>query len=203
MKTLSIQDIITKVRTKYDEIGLNDSEMIGDTDSEHLDTIIRSNIETAYRYVSFNADESMIEGKEVSGPLTIREDLVGTVSLPSDFLRCISVRLSSWHSAGTLIDESSPEYRMQYDPFACGTYQNPVAALIHNNGRKLELFKAKTGSDTLVLVYVPTCGSENIDVSDQLVESFIYYVAGLTATTFREDVANDFFNIAKGLLGNE
>ena len=100
---------------------------------------------------------------------------------------------------------------MQADPYACGTAEQPVVALIHtNNGKELEFYKAKTKEDKLksfVYIPVPTddlyTGSGDIQLADQLSDAFIYYVAGLTATTFREDVANDFFKVAKNLLGIE
>ena len=42
MKTLSVEDIIGLVRTKYDEIGLNESEMISSTDDSDIHSVIRS-----------------------------------------------------------------------------------------------------------------------------------------------------------------
>lgn len=209
MKTFTTQDIIGLVRTKYDEIGLNESGLVGGTDDSDIDTVIRSCIGAAYRFVATGADLSMLEGKSFTGAvLTIDSNLVGHTTLPDDFLRGITFRLSSWQSsASDIITEDSPEYRMQSDPWACGTYQHPVVALVHTaSGRKLEFYKAKSASDTLKsFIYMPTWNesSYTVDVPDLTAEAFIYYVAGLTATTFREDVANDFFKIARSLLGLE
>lgn len=210
MVTYSVQDIVDKVRVKYDEIGLNESEMLAvEEDNVNLDTVIKSCIAGAYRFVVFSADLSMLEGKQLTGAgLTIDSQLVGHVKLPDDFLRGVTARLSSWDSSfRDIISEDSPEYRMQADPYACGTYQEPVVALVHTtSGRELEFYKAKSASDTLrSLVYMPVWDDEgeSVDIPDQVAEAFIYYVAGLTATTFREDVANDFFKVAKGLLGIE
>lgn len=209
MKKLSIEEIVQKVRTKYDEIALNESGMVGDTDDSDFDTIVKSCISDAYRFVVNNADLSMLEGKQITdGKLEIDSNLVGHVALPVDFLRGLTFRLSSWQSsASDIITEDTPEYRMQSDPYACGTYQHPVAAIVHTStGRELELYKAKTSNDTLKsFVYIPAWDEESndVDIPDQIADAFIYYVAGLTATTFREDVANDFIKVAKGLLGIE
>lgn len=210
MKKYTTSEIVTLVRTKYDEIGLNESDMMDTTqDSANLDTVIRSCIASAYRFAVTGADLSMLEGKQYTkAALTIDSNRVGHVSLPSDFLRGVTFRLSSWQSsASDIITEDSPEYRMQSDPWACGTYQQPVVALVHTaNGRELEFYKAKSASDTLKsFVYMPEWdnSSEAVDVPDLMAEAFIYYVAGLTATTFREDVANDFFKVARSLLGIE
>lgn len=209
MKTLSIADIVQKVRAKYDEIALNESGMIGEADDSDFDVIVKSCISDAYRFVVNSADLSMLEGKQLTGGnMTIDSNLVGHVALPDDFLRGLTFRLSSWQSsASDIITEDTPEYRMQSDPYACGTYQHPVAAIVHtSSGRELELYKAKASNDTLKsFVYMPAwdSSSESVDIPDQVADAFIYYVAGLTATTFREDVANDFFKVARGLLGIE
>lgn len=208
MKTLSIDEIVSMVRTKYDEISTNESEMIGNTDDSNFETVVRSCIPDAYRFVVNSADLSMLEGKSLQTNPTIDDNLIAHIELPDDFLRCVTVRLSSWHSsANEIITEDTPEYRMQVDPYACGTYQYPVAALVHtSNGRKIELYKAKTKQDTILsFVYMPMWknGETDVEIPDLLAESFIYYVAALTATTFREDVANDFFKVAKSIIGIE
>ena len=209
MKTLSIADIVQKVRAKYDEIALNESDMMAEADDSDFDVIVKSCISDAYRFVVNSADLSMLEGKQLTGgSMTIDSNLVGHVALPDDFLRGLTFRLSSWQSsASDIITEDTPEYRMQSDPYACGTHQHPVAAIVHtSSGRELELYKAKSSNDTLKsFVYMPAwdSSSESVDIPDQVADAFIYYVAGLTATTFREDVANDFFKVARGLLGIE
>lgn len=209
MKKFSVQEIVDLVRIKYDEIGLNESEMIKDSDDSDIDTVIKSCIGDAYRIAVNAADTSMLEGKQLEGAeLEIDGNLVGHVMLPEDFLRGVTARLDSWQSASSLIiNEDTTEYRMQSDPYACGTYQHPVIALVHtSNGRELEFYKARSKEDKLKsFVYMPTwnSSSESVDIPDQIAEAFIYYIAALTATTFREDVANDFFKVAKGLLGIE
>lgn len=210
MKQYTIDQVVENVRIKYDEISINESDMINNSDSSDIDSVIRSCINDAYRFVINNADLSMLEGKQIEGDdiLTIDENLIGHVNLPDDFLRGITFRLSSWQSsASDIITEDTPEYRMQSDPYACGTWQHPVAALVHTaSGRELELYKAKTPEDTLKsFVYAPRWiqTEDSVSVPDQLAEAFIYYVAALTATTFREDVANDFFKVARSLIGLE
>lgn len=214
MKTYSIEHIIEQVRIKYDEFGADGSEMVESPDNVDMNTIIASNVGAAYRFIMFNADLSMLEGKaiEEDSGFSIDDNLVGHLSLPADFMRGITARLSSWKSSSsTIIEENSTEYRMQADPYACGTPEYPVVALIHtNNGKELEFYKAKSKEDELKsFVYIPaplddfSTETGSIQIADQLSEAFIYYVAALTATTFREDVANDFFKVARSLIGIE
>lgn len=215
MKTYSIDQIIEQVRIKYDEFGADGGDMVVFPDNVDMDTIIASNVGAAYRFVMFNADLSMLEGKTLDddSEFSIDDELVGHLPLPADFMRGVTARLSSWKSSpSNIIVEDSTEYRKQADPYACGTAQYPVVALIHTNkGKELEFYKAISKDDTLKsFVYIPappddlhTGETGNIQIADQLSESFIYYIAGLTATTFREDVANDFFKVAKSLIGIE
>ena len=214
MKTYSIDQIIEQVRIKYDEFGSSECEMVECPENMDMDTIIASNVGAAYRFVTFNADLSMLEGKTIADDsvFSIDEELVGHLPLPADFMRGVTARLSSWKSSPSIIiEESSTEYRKQADPYACGTPQYPVVALIHTNkGKELEFYKAKSKDDSLKsFVYIPAppddlhTGTGSIQISDQLSDAFIYYVAALTATTFREDVANDFFKVARSLIGIE
>ena len=207
MKSITTKDIISRVRIKLDEIGLNESDMVGDTDNSDIDTVIKSCIGEAHRLCVLNADASLLEGEASYPSLSIGSDMVGRVSLPPNFLRLVSVRLSSWQSAASeVIEEGSPEYRMQSDPYCCGTWYSPVAALVYNGStRQIELYKAKTTTDTLrsFVTISQYDGGDTVSVPDQLEGALIYYVAMLTATTFREDVAADFQRIAKSMLGIE
>lgn len=210
MKTVDIDNIVSEVRIKLDEIGMNESEMAEALeDNTNMDTVIKSCIPGAYSFVCTNADASMLEGKQGDVSLSINQNMVGEILLPSDFLRLLNVRLSSWISSfSKIVTEYSPEYRMQSNKWVCGNPNCPVVAITHTNeGRKLELYKASSEQDTLTsFLYIPSVNAEDgsLEVSDQVYDAFIYYIAGLTLITFREDAAaNNMFSIAKGLLNIE
>lgn len=208
MKTFSAEDIVKKVRVKLDEIAINESEMMEtEEDNKNLDSVIKSCIPDAYRLVNSLADASLLEGLDAStSSLSINSDLVGTVTLPADFFRCVNVRLSSWKSsASDIIAEDSPAYRMQSNKWICGTPNLPVAALVHSkSGRVLELYKAASSNDTIKsLTYIPAIedGTTSVSISNAVANSFIYFVAALTMATFREEIADDCFKIARSLIG--
>ena len=209
MKTIDIKKIIDDVRIKLDEIGMNESEMIDSLeDNINLDMVIKSCIPSAYLFICENADASMLEGKSGNVTLSVKEDMVGEIDLPSDFIRLLNVRLSSWYSSfSKIITEDSPEYRMQSNKWLCGSPECPVVAIVHKAGkRKLELYKAASKEDSLdAFVYIPMAdiSNESIEISEQVYEAFVYYIAGLTLITFREESASNMFTIAKGLLNIE
>lgn len=208
MKTYSIDEIVGLVRTKLDEIGLNESEMMDAlADNTNLDTVIKSCIPDACRFVLTNADESILDGKSAENEVTLEidEDLVGRFDLPQDLIRVLNVRLSSWNSSfSNVIGEGSPEYRIQSNKWICGSSDCPVMALIYrNSGRRLELFKAKSRTDTLVsFVYVPMVdlSGDSISLPEKTYESFIYYICYLVMVTFRDESAQEFLNVSRSLL---
>lgn len=53
---IGVSDIVSEVKICIDEIGLNDAEFLGTQDNEEMDTIIKSKISEALRFVNGNAD---------------------------------------------------------------------------------------------------------------------------------------------------
>ena len=84
---ISVSDIVSEVKICIDEIGLNDAEFLGTQDNEEMDTIIKSKISEALRFVNGNADWSLLEPNKIITDGTIEEDLVAHVSLPENYSR--------------------------------------------------------------------------------------------------------------------
>lgn len=207
MKTLTFDEIVKKVRAKLDEIGMNESEMMDtDIDNANVDAVIKSNIPEAYRFVTLYADSEMLEGKDgSSASISVGDDMVARVSVPKDFLRLLAIRLSSWNSScSELVRESSTEYRIASNKWTGGNQYKPVAALVNGSaGRSIELFKAASKDDKLAFTYIPTLvdSATSVDISEQTVNAFIYYVAALTLKAFREEISDSYFVVARNLLG--
>lgn len=189
-----------------DEIGLNDAEFMGEKDSEALDTVIRSKILDALAFVNGNADRELLSPDMVlTEGLTVDGDMTGYVSLPDDFLRLVYARLSSWVVA---VDEpvlwTDRQYMMLHDRYATGSWERPVVALSRKGSRKvLELYKAKSGEDTLdaAIMTVPKITDDAVEISDLLGVALIYYITGLTLLTLKDAHADAMFNQALALMG--
>lgn len=209
MKTLKVDDIIEEVRKKLDEVNANEQEEgYSDEENDNVDNLIKSCIPEGYRLTILAAPQSMLVGKAVENPdLGIDDKMVGTLSLPKDFLRLVNVRLESWiSSCSNFITEDEPQYRMQSNSWVCGNPYSPVVAVVDTNeGKKLELYKAKTNTDSLkTFTYIPVADTtSDISIPNQLVGSFIYYTAGLVLAAYKEDNAEDCFKIARSLMGLE
>jgi len=128
------------------------------------------------------------------------------VNLPTDILRIVEARLSSWSHFPIPESDTSQVYLMQQDTYARGSWDRPVNILTYKGKqRMLEMYCAKTQQDTLNFVFIrkPAATSYSADSLTTEVScpaglqaSLIYQVAGLSMVAFREDVAASLFAIA-------
>lgn len=223
---MRIDELKLRVRSKLDELGVNDSDMMDiDKDNKELDTMIEMSAVDALRYLRMNADVSMLEGVDgSSAEFELDTNLVGTVVVPSDFLRVKNIRLSSWYgSPSKVITDDSAAYLMQKDEYACGCPERPVVAILKkvtdskdstdsaNSGgivNCLELYKAASDEDTLSFSYIPIpqidsddYGNSTIDVDPYLVEPFVYCVASFVAQNYGLESSSGLLETAKTLAG--
>lgn len=122
-------------------------------------------------------------------------DGVYMVPCPTDFLRFLNIRLSTWStSVSELIEEQDPKYRKQKTiKWTRGTELKPAAALVsfsdyeageinasfQNNGLAIECFSSRTVTPTLSsLNYVPKTAP--IDMPEDLVDAMVWECAGRT-----------------------
>lgn len=225
---MTVSEIVKRVRSAIDEVVTNDASfqvddafLINSVDEQNLTTIILDKIGYALTWALQNAPQDKLEGTTVAtwtaaqtvsvGEFAIGADLVATVKLPSDILRLVNVRLSSWKLSPVPILEQSPEYLMQQDQYARGSWDRPVVVMTHQgSNRVLELYSAKTTSDTLQISFVkkPDLSYEaylanpntTVAIPTGLEGAVIYEIAGLAMVSFREEVANSLLTLAKEML---
>lgn len=216
---MTVQEIVTRVRSAIDELMANDSQFLSvSSDEINLDKVIVDKISYALQYIIENApidklgnSMSTLTSQELQSLFSIDvETLVGRLQLPSDMLRIVEARLSSWSLFPIPEPDTSQVYLMQQDTYARGSWDRPVNILTYTAGHQvLEMYCAKTASDELAFVYVKKpSGSYSIsnptatvDVPAKLEAALIYQVAGLSMVAFREDVAASLFAIAARHMG--
>ena len=216
---MTVQEIVTRVRSAIDELTANDSQFITSSeDVQNMTRIIVDKIGYALQHVIEHApleklDSSLFEvltPEELAASFSIDSGLVGQLKLPTDLLRIIVARLSSWSKSPYPESDSSQTYLMQQDQYARGSWDRPVSILTnHGSDRYLEMYSAKTASDTLNFSFIrkplmPTIDvtsaesmSTDINVPAMLQAALVYQVAALTMVAFREDVASSLFTIAQ------
>lgn len=216
---MTVKAIIDKVRAAIDELMVNDAAFLNETDDEqNLNTVITESIPHALLWLLEHApaeklDEAGITGTGAYTSFSIGSDLTAQAKLSDGVLRVVSARLSSWKQSPQPVTEQSEVYLMQSDPYARGSWDRPVSAIVHRSGaggaeRWIELYGAKTQQDTLhMLVYkkpdLSKIAQTGVSVPVVLESALIYQVAGLVMTAFREEAANRFFALASQYAGIE
>lgn len=219
---MTVQEIVTRVRAAIDELMENDSQFLRQsTDEMNLTRVIVDKIGYALQHIIENApmdklDESVFEvysAAEIAINFNIDANLVGHLKLPTDLLRIIEARLSSWSHFPIPESDTSQVYLMQQDTYARGSWDRPVNILTYNGKqRMLEMYCARTAQDTLNFVFIrkPAADSYSADNPSATVDcptgleaSLIYQIAGLSMVAFREDVAATLFGIAARYLDPE
>lgn len=204
----TVEDIIKEVKICIDEIALNDADFLNDQDNQEMDTIIRSKIIDALRYVNGNADWSFLVPDETIGEGFIGENLVGKVVLPDNFMRLCYARFQSW---SIFISEpiywNDKEYATLSDQYATGTWERPKLAMVLHPKRTLELYKAKDENDKIEVGFmiepkiIKDESGDYINIGDKLDSALIYYISGLTLLTYKDNHAEAMFNQAMVLMG--
>ena len=225
--TITVDEIVRRVRSAIDELMVNQSQFLTEsTDEANLTNVIVDKIGYALMHVIGNApieklDDDMLEvltAEELQGFSIDATSKVATLVLP-DYLRIVEARLSSWSHFPIPESDMSQVYLMQQDQYARGSWDRPVNILTHNGSGKriLEMYCAKeaTGAnkDTLIFVFVrkPVIHAATqdppapayVDCPAKLEAALIYQVAGLAMVAFREEVAKSLFQIADRYLYND
>ena len=219
---MTVQEIVTRVRSAIDELMENDSQFLRQsTDEANLTRVIIDKIGYALQHIMEIAPLDKLDSDvfdtltpaELSSDFSIDAELVGRVKLPKDLLRIIEARLSSWSHFPIPEPDTSQVYLMQQDKYARGSWDRPANILTYIGADKtLEMYCAKTTSDTLNFVFIRKPDTSNIDadhmsadvdVPAALEASLIYQIAGLSMVAFREDVAASLFTIAARYLDPE
>ena len=205
-----VRDIIYRVRAAIDEIqSLDSPKLVDNLNFDNLDMIIADKIPFALEFVIQNAPLSLLDGdlsSQISdGLVTTKYDGTIEIELPSDTLRVISARLSSWFVSPPVSDEHSDVARMQGFQVSRGSWDNPACVLYAENGKQiLRMFSLKEASDKyyITLIRKPSLsisesadGTGDVKIPSRVEASFIYYLAGLTMLAMGEQSQN-FFDVA-------
>lgn len=209
MADKSVDTIVSDVRVCLDEIGINEAELIGGTDSRDMDDIIKSKIPDAIRYVYLNADLALISPSFKSGEAGSDRNGMVAISIDNTFLRLVYAKLEDWaFSATEAIMHTDKRYATLKNPITTGYPDNPKAAICEDDGgvqRTLELYSSaiKGGNVEYIYGYIdnPSMVGDKYNIDDKVYRAVVYHAAGLTLLTFKDAHADAMFNMALTLMG--
>ena len=198
----SVDNIVTDVKVCFDEIGLNDSEFLTDTDNTEMNAIIESKIIDALRFVNLHADAGYLEPTVIDANVTAENGVVD-YPLPEDFLRMLYAKLSDWlHVVTVPIFYTEKEYATLKNPITTGYPDNPKVAITAN--KHLELYTTKSSDAKLTFGYIGEAKPNNNNewpIPEKVYRGVVYYIAGLTLLTYKDAHADALMNQAMMMIG--
>lgn len=187
MKSISISALIDIVRTNLDEIGANESMMLGGSDDRSLNELISNVAGVCADIVHTSAPSQLLDGVEVEvNEETVQlEDKNSKVLriFPQDIVRLVAFRAAdSDYTISTVVPEDSPVGRMQKDKYVCGTYDDPVMVAVQGAtgiNTELKYYSLKetvtnpvASVALLKVIYRQEGITGYVDVSDNVVPQF-------------------------------
>lgn len=209
MQSVSVSEIVTEVKIILNENIAHDPVLSVDANQLELEEMIRARIVDAVRLIHESAPSDMLDdGIDIaSSPVTL-QDGSGYIALPADFMRLVIFQLETWsRPVVTPISDTDPRYFMQKSRFLGirGGTDKPVCAITTGvNGRVLEFFSIAPGTTAVILkakyLPLPTIENDAIKICKKLKAPIQYECAGLTALSFKDEIAKSFFEIAKSYI---
>ena len=230
-KEYQVSDLVKEIRVAIDS-NLESDQLatIGDMDQLALEEIIGSKIAEAARIVVLNAPSYLLDGAATipvapassrASALSDEEDdddtgdgdpkdpsiewetTAGRISLPGDFLRLVSFKMSDWsYAVSEAISQTDPLYAQQFSRYGGlrGCPQRPVVAIVpRGTGLVLEFFSCKGEGlatvDHALYMQIPSVENGTIKLCEKLHDATVYYAAYLTAISTGETA------LAEALLG--
>lgn len=213
---MDITGIINEVRLAIDEENVSSGARISTALSTSLVDGIRSAAKHALRWLAVNAPVVLLDGSDETGDpgFIVTSNPVPTgnvVALPDGFVRMARVRAEGWNRAITdCILDTSEEYLALSDETATATADRPVAAIVLDNPKKLELWPYTSGTVTMTIACIPSAAISALDsvtlttkvpIPPKIHMPFIYYTAYLLLLSYKDSVAAAMRDAAITALG--
>jgi hypothetical protein len=182
-----------------------------------MDNIIKSKIGDAVRWICLYCAPELLGGTDTTGtstgimadttmsPSAIQGTNGGKLTMPSDFIKLVRVRVTGWHRAIlNPVAEDSQEYLQFRDEFAAKAVEDrPMAAIIEKSTREIEVWPTGTSAeityiqDPNVSIASSAADTTNVALPPRAKSAFIYYLAFLVLSAYEDTRAARMLEIAK------
>lgn len=213
MSSYDVSELVKEIKVVLDR-NQESSGRLAPDDSDTLSQgeIIKSKIVDAARMVMEGCPTEKLDGTKYSDvAASWVEDngaYVGTVYLPTDFMRLLTVKVEGWKRPAKIITENDVEYALQGCRWGVrGNAERPIAAIVHQEGgRYLELYTSPKDDVGVDFTYVaePCIEDGEISLPSNLKDAIVYMAAYLTCVSLGDnDTANGLLAVAYKLAGVE
>ena len=123
---------IERVKTDMEELTPDWDNVVSQTGGADIDRYIRAKWPEALAQQLLIAPEYLCQGIDISTKLSpqMRQDGSGRVVLPKDMLRMLRFEMKGWRRPVThFLDNRHPMAEKQYNPYARGGTEKPVAII--------------------------------------------------------------------------
>lgn len=193
--TMTEQDIINKVRVILNEAGEESSLSLLSEDTVKLSDYIKGCIGDAVTLVQQRVSPMSVNSKMVNAPAQVSNG-VGSISLPSDYVRLISVKMGKWNRpCFTAMSAESEEFKQQCNPYTRTGVNKPMCFYaIDGDGRKLLFYPGLSGDELSYLIYEAGYSSSeglSLDEHSPLALAVCYMTASLVYLIFENKPSSD------------
>ena len=129
---LTTSQWIERVKTDMEELTPDWDNVVSQTGGADIDRYIRAKGPEALAQQLLIAPEYLCQGIDISTELSpqMRQDGSGRVVLPKDMLRMLRFEMKGWRRPVThFLDNRHPMAEKQYNPYARGGTEKPVAII--------------------------------------------------------------------------
>lgn len=197
MTRADVNELIREVRIALDENAVQTEYMEENADNLELDDIIRAKLPEAVRDVTEAASVELLEPVVMTTEVATT-DGGGTLTVPEDFLRIVSLKMEGWNrSVTTIAGEGSDIDLMQRNRYSRGTAMKPVCVMSHDaSGNKvIEYFGASSGVERALYMPLPKIENGVLPISRLLRQAIVRRTAGLVLLSRGEtELASAFLN---------
>lgn len=220
---MTVGEIIKAVRWCYDEEQIDSADFrnASANDNTYMNNIIKSKIGDAVRWICLYCPAELLGDTDTTGvstgvmadatmtPVDISGTNGGTLTMPSDFIRLVRVRVEGWHRAVRVPEtEDSPEYLQFRDQFGASAVEDrPMAAIIEKATKQIEVWPTGNSAevtyiqDPNVSIASDAADSTSVALPPRAKSAFIYYLAFLVLSAYEDSRAPRMLEIAKMNIG--
>lgn len=186
MTLVPMVELIEDVRIAIDENAVQSSYILGNSDNLELDDVIYSKLIEAARDVTETAESKLLEPLVMNTTVSVR-DGGGSLSLPDDFLRLVSLKMVGWNRSVSMVAEEGSDIElMQRNKYTRGTVIKPVCVFGHSEDGKRVIEYFGSGDIVEKALYMPIPkinvneAGESLLISKLLRQAIVRRAAGLT-----------------------
>lgn len=203
--------LIDKVRTLLNEVRSEGGLTLITDDTLLLDRYITELLPEAVLFVQMNRKRGVVNGKNFAEcSVSTTDDGKGTIALPEDYVRLVSLKLNVWKKPCFVAAETdSPTDTAQHNKYMQAGKYSPVCIEIPTaEGTQLNVYPvaAESTPEVEYLIYEARYDSNKglATKNDFLFQAVAYQCAALVCNVFEKyDAANSFLGLATALCNNK